>query len=517
LNKPWLIIGVALAAAAALIAMLLDLSRPHREGGELVLFCAAGLLRPVQAISADYEREFGVKVKIEPDGSGALLSKLRVAKERVDLYLAAEESYLHTARSQDLVAEILPVVRQHAVIAVKPGNPLKISKPEDLLADTVKVVIPNPELAAVGRSVERALAGTDTWKKLKARIQASNQPMVSLVGTVNEAAQAVKLGAADAGLVWDATARQFGIEYVEIPLFQERTLEQAMIGVVKTTARPTAALHFARFLSASDRGQLVFKASFFQPISDADMWEDRPKLTLMSGAMLKPAVEELLKQFEEREGVEINTIYAGCGLHVAQMKTMKSGKNPSTHFPDAYFACDVSFMTMVQQWFEQAKRISRNDIVMAVAKGNPKQVKSIQDLTRPELRLALAHPVNSALGALVDDMFKKLGLHEKICTPGRPMVHSDAGHTLINQLRVGAVDVAVVYRSNVLSSPENEKYMQIVEMNLPEAIAVQPYAVAKETQHRYLMLRLLDAIVATDSQERFRKAGFHWVAEDAKP
>ena len=121
--------------------------------------------------------------------------------------------------------------------------------------------------------------------------------------------------------------------------------------------------------------------------------------------------------------------------------------------------------------------------------------------------------------ALVDDMLKKLALHAKVYAPDRakPVVHSDAGHMLVNQLRTGAVDVAVVYRSNVLSSPDSEKHLEIVDMNLREAIAIQPYAVAKESKHRYLMRRLLDAIVATDSQARFRKAGFHWVAEDAKP
>ena len=85
---------------------------------------------------------------------------------------------------------------------------------------------------------------------------------------------------------------------------------------------------------------------------------------------------------------------------------------------------------------------------------------------------------------------------------------------LVNQMRAGALDLIVVYRSNVLSNPENaEKYMEIVEMNLPEAMAIQPYAVAKDSQHKYLMRRLLEAILAPDSQEHFIKAGFQWIAE----
>ncbi len=512
--SPWLIVGGSLAAMAGLVLLLWRPAPGRGQRGELVLYCAAGLHQPVKEISAEYQKQYGGTIKIEPGGSGTLLSKLRVAPGSADLFLAAEDSYIREARAQGLVAETLPVARQHVVIGVQPGNPRAIAAPADLLRPEVRVVVPNPELAAVGRAVKRALAGSGQWDALVEQTRQSDAK-VSLVGTVNEAAQAVKLGAADAAIVWDSTAGIFGIDFVEVPAWKQGTVEQVTLGVVAAGERPTQALHFARYLSARDRGQLVFQKHHLQPLEDADIWEDRPELVLMSGAMLKPAVDELVKQFSQREGVDINTIYAGCGIHVAQMKAMKRGEVLPTHFPDAYFSCDVSFMQKVEQWFEAAKRISRNDIVLAVAKGNPKQVRSIDDLARPELRVGLTHPVNSALGALTDELLKKLGLHARVYAAGRkhPVLHADAAHLLVNQLRTGALDLVVVYRSNVLSSPENLKHLEIVEMNLPQAIAIQPYAVAKDSEHKYLMRRLLEAILAPESQKRFRDAGFHWIAE----
>ena len=104
-----------------------------RRPGELVLYCATGFIKPVEEICADYEKEYGVKVHIDPDSSGALLSKLRVAPERADLFLSGEESFMREARQQKLVAEVLPVARQHVVLAVAPGNPQKIAGLADLL------------------------------------------------------------------------------------------------------------------------------------------------------------------------------------------------------------------------------------------------------------------------------------------------------------------------------------------------------------------------------------------------
>jgi molybdate transport system substrate-binding protein len=509
---------------AGLIVLLWLSSRPPARNGtatadELVLYCATGLLRPVRDVCAEYEKEYGVRVRIDPDSSGALLSKLRVANDRVDLYLSGEESFIRDARQRKLVAEVLPVARQHVVVGVQPGNPKHIAGLDDLLRADVRVVLPNPELTAVARSAERALSGTGRWEALLER-RRDSAARISFVGNVNEAAQAIKLGAADATLVWNATAREFAIDLVEVPELQQRAVEQATVAVVMATKTPTAALHFARYLTARDRGQLAIQKNHFQPIDDADVWQDRPSLVLMSGAMLKPGIDDLVKSFSEREGATVNTIYAGCGIHVAQMKAFKGGQSASANFPDAYFSCDVSFMSQVQHWFEASTVITRNDMVMVVPKGNPHQIKSIEALADPALRIGLAHPVNSALGALTDDLLKKLHLHSKVYDPGRkhPVVHTDAGHALVNQMRAGALDLIVVYRSNVLSNPENAaKYLDMVEMQLPEAKAIQPYAVAKDSGHKYMMRRLLEAILSPTSQKHFVDSGFQWIAGGGSP
>jgi ABC-type molybdate transport system substrate-binding protein len=84
---------------------------------------------------------------------------------------------------------------------------------------------------------------------------------------------------------------------------------------------------------------------------------------------------------------------------------------------------------------------------------------------------------------------------------------------LVNQMRAGALDLIVVYRSNVLSHSDNpDQVLEIVEMNIPEAIAIQPYAVAKDSDHKHLMGRLLDAILSPESEKHFRDVGFQWIA-----
>ena len=62
--------------------------------------------------------------------------------------------------------------------------------------------------------------------------------------------------------------------------------------------------------------------------------------------------------------------------------------------------------------------------MLIVPRGNPENVQSLADLTRPELRVGLAHPTNSALGKLTDQLLAKLNLRDALYSLA---AHFDAG------------------------------------------------------------------------------------------
>jgi ABC-type molybdate transport system substrate-binding protein len=384
----------------------------------------------------------------------------------------------------------------------------------DLLRPDLKVVLANPKLASIGQLAQQVLEPLGIWGPLQQGLQ-DRSARVSTVGTVLEVLQIVRTRDDHLGIVWDANALQFkDVEVIPVPEFQSVS-GLVQIGVLKKSRDPTAALQFARYLTARDKGEAIFARYGYAAVDDADFWEETPTLHLAAGAMLKPALDDVVKAFAEREGVTVNTSYAGCGLLVAQMEALKKGQTPG-RFPDAYFACDTSFLEQVQHWFEPSTLVAKNDIVLIVQRGNPKSVRSLADLARPELRVGLCHPTKSALGKLTDDLLRRLGLYEAVYPPDKPgrVLETDAAHLLVNQMRAGALDLAVVYRSNVLSTPVNaEKFLDIIEAEVPGALASQPLAIAKETRHRYLAERLRQAILAPESAKRFQALGFHWEYE----
>src|SRR5206468_6811110 len=141
------VILLSVFAAVVLVALLLwkpEAQRSKTGNEPLIVYCAAGIKPPVEAVAREYERLYGVRVQLQYGGSGTLLSNLRVAGKG-DLFLAADESYLDLARTNNLLAEVLPLAQMLPVIAVAKGNPKSIREISDLLREDVRVALANPD------------------------------------------------------------------------------------------------------------------------------------------------------------------------------------------------------------------------------------------------------------------------------------------------------------------------------------------------------------------------------------
>jgi len=354
----------------------------------------------------------------------------------------------------------------------------------------------NPDVAAIGKVTRDALRKSGHWDAINRRVTVSET-------TVNAVGNAVQLGTVEAGFVWDATVRQMpGLTAVELPQFNGISSEVS-IAVLAGCRHPAAALRFARYLAARDRGLPLFEKNGFAVV-DGDEWAEKPQLVLYAGAMLRPAVERTIEEFRQREGVEVVTKYNGCGILVADMK---SGERP-----DAYFACDKSFMDQVADLFVDKQDISTNRLVIVVRKGNPHDIHSLDDLGKPGLRVGVGHEKQCALGALTQKAFEEGGAKDRAMK--NVVTQLPAGDMLVNDMLAGSLDAIVAYVSNVTG---HEDELETVSVDVPCALAVQPIAMGRASKHKQLTQRLLAAIRSAESKERFEANGFHWRAGSKKP
>ena len=497
---------LALASIVIVIAVVIllnrETARPVATKSDLVVYCAAGIRKPVEAAAKQYEKDYQIEIRLDYGSSGELESKLALEKEtgvaRCDLYIPADAFFSDRARSKGLTRESIPLAQQSVVIAIKPDANENFSSVREFLDQDLSYVICN-EQAGVGKKTKAQLDLHGLWERTFEGKKAS-------FPRVPEAANAVKTSEdIDAALIWDATARNFGLKIVPCP---ELDGSEATVSadVTTTTQKANAALHFARYLAAPEKGKPFFKKFHFDTVP-GDPWSEVPELVIYCGGVNRNAIAKTLAEFEKREGCLIKTHYAGCGTIVGNIQAGKF------LIPDAFLTCDASYLTMVESDFLTANDVSSTKVIIMVRKGNPKSIHQLEDLAKPGVSVGTTDPNMSTLGALSWRLFEEAGVKELMVSNQNVIVTTPTAHELILQMEGHTkLDAALVYEANCQNLTDK---FELIPIDHETAKAVQNIAVGKASHFPLLSERLLTSILSKTSKDRFLDQGFQWEAQIA--
>jgi len=491
------VIGFSLLAVLGWMLYSMGRTAPSADKtpGGLMMYCAAGQRLVVEEIAKDYKGEYGDEIQIQAGGTQSLLAQIELTKTG-DLFLAADDQFIDLARKKGLIEETIPVATQVPVIAVRKGNPKQIKSIQDLLRKDVKVALGNPDQTAVGDMTRELLRKAGVWDQMEQHVTDSGV----FQATVNEAANSVQLNASDAAILWDNILPRYpDLEAVHVPEL-DAGLANVTLAVLKSSRRPTSALKFARYLTAADKGLEVFKKHGFTVVA-GDKWAETPEIVFFCGSVNRVAIEPVIDAFQKREGVRVITSYDGCGTLTGKMRGLIKDGSPG--FPDTYMACDVYYLKNVADLFQEDVNVSDTDIVIAVAKGNPLNIQSLSDLQKPNVRLAVGQAEKCTIGALTQKMLEaeKLSRHvqENVVT------ETLTSAALVPAVVSGSADAALAYATDTMAEADK---IDTIRIDLPSSKAVQPFSIAKSSEHKELSRRLYQAV--TKAKEHFEAAGFHW-------
>lgn len=494
------------------------------------VYCAAGIAKPVEDIVNAYNAQYGTNVEIvRTGGSGELAGQIQTEYETgllggADIYLTADDRLLNLAFQSGAIAERFPVAEQRPVIAVPISSEIPIGGLEEMLSNPeVKFGIAS-ERAAVGKLVRGVASDLQILDQLEQRKATDAENVMTL-------AQALVAGSLDAAVIWDTTVSQLNqigpepvLKIAALVDARDQTKSEIALGVVSTTPSPTASLQFARFLTANQTGQSAFEKYGFSFVAGDD-WEQVPEIHLYCGSMFTPVIETAIREFAIREGVNLYPRWEGCGKLVAAMHSIED----ENLFPDAYLACDESFLVQVEEYFYDPVEFSRNEIVLAVSKMAPSKVQSSEALVNSDLRIGICDPEFSALGFLTRELLSGISGAEGKRANGLPekeslyqlierqaVVKADVGPTLISQLVAGGLDAAFVYRSNLAADPKTLQAVNVYSIANGKAVGVatQPWAISKSTRNPALMQRLYNWLDRAEIKSQFKENGFLDPASD---
>jgi len=232
-----------------------------------------------------------------------------------------------------------------------------------------------------------------------------------------------------------------------------------------------------------------------------------PALLLFAGAASKPATEEVVQEFRKRTGISTEVIFGGSGFVLSQMKLSKKG--------DLYFPGSSDFMEMARKegliYPETEKAVAYLVPAINVQKGNPKGIKSLKDLTKKGIRIAIANPEMVCVGTYAVEIIEKnLNSQEKGMLRRNLVNYTESCEKTANVISLKAVDAVIGWRIFQYWDPERIETIYLRPEEIPR-IGYIPIGISTFSKDRARAQKFIDFILSSDGKAIFRK--HHYLME----
>ncbi|WP_128986077.1 substrate-binding domain-containing protein [Arcobacter cloacae] len=221
---------------------------------ELIFYVGITMVKPIDLLAKEFEKEFNCRIKILQGGSQDLYNSIKSSKIG-DLYLPGSLSYRTNNLDDGLLLDGQFVGFNKLSFIVKKGNPKNIkSSLDELTNEDLSVVLGNDQSGSVGLATKKLLKKFNLYEKaiMNATFLATDS---------RNLISAIKENKADLTLNWHATIFWDGNkEFAEAILLDENLSSKSklVINLLKTSKNPLLAKKFMDFAS-SQRGRDVFK------------------------------------------------------------------------------------------------------------------------------------------------------------------------------------------------------------------------------------------------------------------
>ncbi|MCX5812791.1 MAG: molybdate ABC transporter substrate-binding protein [Proteobacteria bacterium] len=235
------------------------------------------------------------------------------------------------------------------------------------------------------------------------------------------------------------------------------------------------------------------------------------ELVIFAGAASKPPTEEAAKAFEKKTGVKVNINFGGSGFVLSQMGLSKSG--------DLYFPGSSDFMELAKKKGLVFPETERYVVYLVptinVQKGNPKGIKSLQDLTRPGVRVAIANPEGVCLGLYTVEIIEKnFAPAEKAAFKKNLVNYTESCEKTATAVSLKAVDAVIGWNVFEYWSPDR---IETIPLKKQEVVRIGyiPIAISKFTKNRVLAQKFIDFVLSEEGKSLFKKYHYFMNPEEA--
>jgi molybdate transport system substrate-binding protein len=226
------------------------------------------------------------------------------------------------------------------------------------------------------------------------------------------------------------------------------------------------------------------------------------ELLLYCGAGIRPPADELVETFEREYGVKVTPDYAGSEVLLSKIKLVRQG--------DLYMPGDRHY---VEQAAQEGMIHSQQSVcywvpTILVQKGNPKDIRRLQDLLRPGLKVGLGDAKACAIGRTTKQIFVKNNIAWDEVEKNLKF-QSLTVNELGMQIQAKSLDAVIVWDAIARYYSDYGEQVPIArEKNVLSTVDV---GVLKFTKNRKLAEKFVDFLVSKQGRDIFEKHDYQTV------
>ncbi len=220
-------------------------------------------------------------------------------------------------------------------------------------------------------------------------------------------------------------------------------------------------------------------------------------LLVFSGAGLRKPMDEIGKAFQEKTGIEIQYTYAGSAQNLSQLELSGEG--------DLYVPGSLYYFKSAQEkgLVENEKDVAYHVPVITVPKENPANIKTLEDLAKPGVKVTLGDPKSAAIGKVAMKMFEKNKIKDKVL---ENLVSSAATvNELVVYVTMKQADASIIWEDNVVNVPEIKSIQIPEKQNMIKTI---PVCTLKSSEKKEAAEEFLQFVTSKEGKAIFEKHGF---------
>jgi molybdate transport system substrate-binding protein len=232
-------------------------------------------------------------------------------------------------------------------------------------------------------------------------------------------------------------------------------------------------------------------------------------LTVFCGSASKPAMQEIAARFEHETGIEVNMVFGGSGTLLSQIELSEQGEIYLPGSPDYIIIGNRKKLLI-----EDSQRIVAYLVPAIITPaGNPANVRSLQDLARPGVRVGIGNPQTVCLGLYSVELLEADGLLGDVMK--NVVTFGASCSKTANLAAMSQLDAILGWKVFHSWNPDRMAYVPIDPQKIPR-ISYIPVAIPVHTRDLELSKSFIDFVLSPSGMSLYRGQGYITDLEEAR-